>query len=154
MWRPQRDSNPCFGLERATSWASGRWGRTVSTERDRAALRTLHHSTHVRERRRAARPVDACVREELQNQVGLYFGAAGATASPFVGARCRRCPRRHWRATCGAALAMFVGALREETMAALLFGLFGLAVVCALCAIVAFTVEMLLAGTGIRAEVA
>jgi hypothetical protein len=24
--RPQRDSNPCFGLERATSWASGRWG--------------------------------------------------------------------------------------------------------------------------------
>jgi Protein of unknown function (DUF2721) len=57
-------------------------------------------------------------------------------------------------ATCGAVLAMFVGALREETMAALLFGLFGLAVVCALCAIVAFTVEMLLAGTGIRAEVA
>ena len=26
--RPQRDSNPCFGLERATSWASGRWGRS------------------------------------------------------------------------------------------------------------------------------
>ena len=25
--RPQRDSNPCFGLERATSWASGRWGQ-------------------------------------------------------------------------------------------------------------------------------
>jgi hypothetical protein len=25
-WRPQRDSNPRFGLERATSWASGRWG--------------------------------------------------------------------------------------------------------------------------------
>src|SRR5436305_11197583 len=57
-------------------------------------------------------------------------------------------------ATCGAVLAMFVGALREETMAALLFALFDLAVVCALCAIVAFTVEMLLAGTGIRAEVA
>jgi integrase-like protein len=28
-WRPQRDSNPCFGLERATSWASGRWGRAA-----------------------------------------------------------------------------------------------------------------------------
>jgi integrase len=27
-WRPQRDSNPCLGLERATSWASGRWGRS------------------------------------------------------------------------------------------------------------------------------
>ena len=26
-WRPQRDSNPRFGLERATSWASGRWGQ-------------------------------------------------------------------------------------------------------------------------------
>src|SRR5258708_38700726 len=28
QWRPQRDSNPCLGLERATSWASGRWGRS------------------------------------------------------------------------------------------------------------------------------
>ncbi len=29
VWRPQRDSNPCLGLERATSWASGRWGPEV-----------------------------------------------------------------------------------------------------------------------------
>jgi hypothetical protein len=57
-------------------------------------------------------------------------------------------------ATCGAVLAMFVGALSEQAMASVLFGLFGLAVICALCAIVAFTVEMLLAGTGIREEVA
>jgi hypothetical protein len=57
-------------------------------------------------------------------------------------------------ATCGAVLAMFVGALRAETIASLLFALFGLAVVCALFAIAAFTIEMLLAGTGIRAEVA
>ena len=57
-------------------------------------------------------------------------------------------------ATCGAVLTMFVGALSEQTMASVLFGLFGLAVVCALSAIVAFTVEMLLAGTGIREEVA
>ena len=57
-------------------------------------------------------------------------------------------------ATCGAVLAMFIGALSEQTMASVLFGLFGLAVVCALSAIVAFTVEMLLAGTGIREEVA
>ena len=57
-------------------------------------------------------------------------------------------------ATCGAVLTMFVGALREATMASVLFGLFGLAVVCALCAIAAFTVAMLLTGTGIRAEVA
>ena len=57
-------------------------------------------------------------------------------------------------ATCGAVLTMFVGALSEQTMASVLFALFGLAVVCALSAIVAFTVEMLLAGTGIREEVA
>jgi len=31
VWRPQRDSNPCFGLERATSWASGRWGLSGRT---------------------------------------------------------------------------------------------------------------------------
>ena len=30
-WWPQRDSNPCFSLERAVSWASRRWGRA---ERD------------------------------------------------------------------------------------------------------------------------
>jgi hypothetical protein len=57
-------------------------------------------------------------------------------------------------ATCAAVLVMFLGALREATIANVLFGLFGLAVVCALCAIAAFTVEMLLAGTGIRTEVA
>jgi hypothetical protein len=35
-WRPQRDSNPRFGLERATSWASGRWGPvTGARERSR-----------------------------------------------------------------------------------------------------------------------
>ena len=57
-------------------------------------------------------------------------------------------------ATCAAVLALFVGALREATIASVLFALFGLAVVCALGAIVAFTTEMLMAGTGIRAEVA
>jgi hypothetical protein len=31
-WRPQRDSNPCFGLERAASWASGRWGHSWASE--------------------------------------------------------------------------------------------------------------------------
>ncbi len=30
-WRPQRESNPRFGLERAASWAAGRWGRTEGT---------------------------------------------------------------------------------------------------------------------------
>jgi uncharacterized membrane protein YdjX (TVP38/TMEM64 family) len=40
------------------------------------------------------------------------------------------------------------------TIASVLFGLFGLAVVCALGAIAAYTVEMVIAGTGIRTEVA
>jgi Protein of unknown function (DUF2721) len=55
-------------------------------------------------------------------------------------------------ATCGAVLTLFVGAVGDKTVASVLFMLFGLAVVCALAAIVAYTVEMLLAGTGIRAE--
>jgi hypothetical protein len=57
-------------------------------------------------------------------------------------------------ATCGAVLAMFVGALRERTAASVLFVLFGLAVICALGAIAAFTAEMLLASIGIRDEAA
>jgi hypothetical protein len=57
-------------------------------------------------------------------------------------------------ATCAAVLVLFVGALRATTVASLLFILFPFAVVCALGAIGAFTAEMLLAGTGIRAEAA
>jgi hypothetical protein len=55
-------------------------------------------------------------------------------------------------ATCGAVLVLFVGAVQNRTVASVLFGLFGLAVVCALGAIIAYTVEMLIAGTGIRAD--
>src|ERR1700674_5885802 len=57
-------------------------------------------------------------------------------------------------ATCGAVLALFVGALRESTIATVLFFFFGIAVGCALGAIVAFTAEMLMASVGIRTEVA
>jgi uncharacterized protein DUF2721 len=57
-------------------------------------------------------------------------------------------------ATCGAVLALFVGALRNSTVATILFSLFGIAVGCALGAIVAFTTEMLMASVGIRSEVA
>jgi hypothetical protein len=57
-------------------------------------------------------------------------------------------------ATCAAVLTLFVGALRDMTIASVLFGLFGLAVFCALGAIAAYTVEMVIAGTGIRTEVA
>ena len=57
-------------------------------------------------------------------------------------------------ATCGAVMVLFVGHLFDVSIASPLFALFGLAVACALGAIVAYTAEMLMAGIGIRAEVA
>src|SRR3954451_5905779 len=56
-------------------------------------------------------------------------------------------------ATCAAVLARFVSSLREMANSWVMFGLFGLAVVSALGGVLAFTVEMLIAGTGIRDEV-
>lgn len=49
-------------------------------------------------------------------------------------------------------LTLFLGALREATIASMLFGLFGFAVFCALVGIGAFTVEMLMASTGLRSD--
>src|SRR5437870_13164071 len=40
-WWPQRDSNPCFSLERAVSWASRRWGRLNATPTAPYATRKL-----------------------------------------------------------------------------------------------------------------
>ena len=53
-------------------------------------------------------------------------------------------------AICGAVLTLFVGALRDSTVASLLFFLFGLAIVCTLSALGAFGVEMLIASRGVR----
>ena len=75
-------------------------------------------------------------RRSLALDVAVILGAVGGAA------------------TCAAVLALFVGALREATIASLLFVLFGLAVACALGAILAFTAEMLMAGTGIREDAA
>ena len=57
-------------------------------------------------------------------------------------------------ATCGAVLTLFVGALRDSTVAGLLFGLFGAAILCTLCALVAFGFEMLLASRAVRSRIA
>lgn len=54
--------------------------------------------------------------------------------------------------SCGAILALFVGALRDRTVAGVLFALFGAAVLCTLGSLVAFVSEMLLAGRGLREE--
>ena len=57
-------------------------------------------------------------------------------------------------ATCASVLTLFFGALKNATVASVLFTTFGLAVACTLGAIGAFTAEMLMAGSGVRAEVA
>ncbi|MDP4025700.1 DUF2721 domain-containing protein [Methylobacterium sp. NEAU 140] len=57
-------------------------------------------------------------------------------------------------ATCGAVLTLFVGALSDSTVEALLFGLFGMAILCTLLALVAFGFEMLLASRAVRDRIA
>jgi Protein of unknown function (DUF2721) len=57
-------------------------------------------------------------------------------------------------ATCASVFTLFVGALRNSTVASVLFTTFGLAIVCTISAIALFTSEMLMAGSGVRAELA
>jgi hypothetical protein len=56
-------------------------------------------------------------------------------------------------ATCASVLVLFLGAVSDPTIARISFATFGLALVCTLGAIGAYTLEMLLAGSGVRAEV-
>ena len=55
--------------------------------------------------------------------------------------------------TCGAALTLFYGALRNSAVASALYGLFGLAIVFTITSLIAFVYEMLLAGRFLRARV-
>lgn len=55
-------------------------------------------------------------------------------------------------ATCCAALALFVGSLRDATVESALFVIFGLALACTIGALAAFVFEMLLASRGLREE--
>ena len=57
-------------------------------------------------------------------------------------------------ATCASVFTLFVGALRNSTVASLLFTTFGLAIGCTISAIAAFAIEMMMAGSGVRAQVA
>jgi hypothetical protein len=56
--------------------------------------------------------------------------------------------------TCASVLTLFVGALKDATVASVLFTTFGLAVICTIGAIGAFAAEMLMSGSGMRAELA
>ncbi|MBO0736654.1 MAG: DUF2721 domain-containing protein [Alphaproteobacteria bacterium] len=53
--------------------------------------------------------------------------------------------------TCASVFTLFVGALRNATDPSVLFSSFGLAIVATISAIAAFTMEMLMAGSGVRA---
>ena len=55
-------------------------------------------------------------------------------------------------ATCLSALALFVGALRGGTSAAVLFASFGVALCCTIGALAAFLAEMLMASRGLRSR--
>jgi hypothetical protein len=57
-------------------------------------------------------------------------------------------------ATCASVLTLFVGAVSNKVVAAVLFVTFAAAVICTIGAIMAYTAEMLIAGVGVRAEVA
>ncbi len=54
--------------------------------------------------------------------------------------------------TCATVLTLFLGALRAQATAAILFAMFGLAICFTIGALGAFLAEMLLAGRGLRAE--
>jgi len=56
--------------------------------------------------------------------------------------------------TCASVLVLFLGAVSDPVIASVSFGTFGLALVCTLGAICAYTAEMLMAGSDLRAEVA
>ena len=84
------------------------------------------------ERRRLGRRLDRLHRRSLALDAAVFMAALGGVA------------------TCASVLTLFVGALRDATVATLLFGLFGAAILCTLCALVAFGFEMLLASRSVR----
>ncbi|MCW6508129.1 DUF2721 domain-containing protein [Lichenifustis flavocetrariae] len=53
-------------------------------------------------------------------------------------------------ATCGATIALFIGALRDDVMGWVLFALFGGALICTLIALCAFLAEMLISSAAVR----
>jgi CHASE3 domain sensor protein len=75
-------------------------------------------------------------RRSVALDVAVVLGALGAAA------------------TCASVLTLLVGALKNATVASVLFTTFAIAVLCALGAIAAFAVEMLMTSSGFRAEVA
>ena len=84
------------------------------------------------ERHLLGRRLDRLYRRSLALDAAVFLAALGGVA------------------TCGSVLTLFVGALRDNTVATLLFGLFGSAILCTLCALIAFGFEMFLASRSVR----
>lgn len=85
---------------------------------------------------------------ELRRQLGqLYRRSVALDAAVILSTIAKA-------AVCIAVLLLFVGALGEGAVALVLLLAFGCAVICALGAIVAYATEMLMAGTGVRIELA
>jgi hypothetical protein len=101
------------------------------------------------------------------DQLSKDMEGAGPEQMVILAVQLARLRRRSWAldvavvlaalaaaATCASVLTLFVGALREATVASALFVTFGFAIICTIGAIMAYTVEMLMTGSGVRAEVA
>jgi hypothetical protein len=94
MWRPQRDSNPCFGLERATSWASGRWGRVGQKRLSYYGFRRLRIRRRPRwPARVAARYASAARRRPVVSTCCAAVRSGGGRASSPSPPRSAREPR-------------------------------------------------------------
>jgi len=97
--------------------------------------------------RRWNRPIPRRARTSLASSCGCRRRSISLDAAVVLGAIAAA-------ATCASVFTLFVGALRNSTVASVLFTTFGLAIVCTISAIAAFTTEMMMAGSGVRAEVA
>jgi hypothetical protein len=85
---------------------------------------------------------------ELRRQLGQLYRRSLALDAAVILASIAKA------AVCVAVLLLFIGALGEVAVALVLLLAFGCSVVCALGAIVAYSIEMLMAGTGVRTELA
>jgi hypothetical protein len=87
-----------------------------------------------RERERLERHLTRLQRRRVVLDASVVFGALGGAA------------------TCGAAFVLFLGSLRDTSIADWLFGLFGVALGCTVAALIAFVVDSVLAWHGLHRE--
>src|SRR5437764_5959814 len=85
---PQRDSNPCYRLERAASWAARRWGLELPTGPASLAGSPLGLAGHDPFGAVGAVPLlDPELGEPVPSHVGVVTAAVGAGFGPDAGDR-------------------------------------------------------------------